>query len=218
MIKHYQQNTQWDSDKQRKLITDMEALLKSFAEHQIPNEDSYTLDELVQYVNSLVTSIAHKPSGVIYSCWSVMPVETIADRDARVDFIFMPSHIVTATLSLFQQRFADIAQTIESFDQALRDAYRFSAITKLQGAGYDSVSHQIHAIDILTLGNLPATINSNPLLSVPLAVALYEAKLTLMEKIHLGQTRAGFGRTDYTAELKRMIEQLSASIDDESLT
>jgi len=208
MIKHYQQNDQWDTDKQRKLIADMESLLIAFSDNNIPNENDYSIDDLIQYITSLVNGIAHKPSGVIYSCWSVMPVETIADRDARVDFIFMPSHIVTATLSLFQQRFPDIAQTIEGFDQALKDAYRFSAITKFQGAGYDSVSHQIHVINILTLGNVPATINSNPLLSVPLAVALYEAKLTLMEKIHLGQTRAGFGRTDYTAELKRMIELL----------
>ncbi len=208
MIKHYQQNDQWDTDKQHKLITDMESLLKALSDNSIPNENDYSIDDLIHYITSLVNGIAHKPSGVIYSCWSVMPVETIADRNARVDFIFMPSHIVTATLSLFQQRFPDNAQTIEGFASALTDAYRFSAITKFQGAGYDSINHQIRVIDILTIGNVPNTINDNPLLSVSMTVALYEAKLTLMEKIHLGQTRAGFGRTDYIAEFKRMIELL----------
>lgn len=212
MIKYYQQNNQWDTDKQRDLIADMESLLIAFSDNNIPNENDYSVDDLNRYITSLVNGIADKPSGVIYSCWSVMPIETIADRDARVDFIFMPSHIVTATLSLFQRRFPDLAQTIEGFDQALRDAYRFSAITKFQGAGYDAITHQIRVLDILTLGNVPETINANPLSSVPLAVALYEAKLTLLEKISQGKTQVGFGRTDYTAEFRKMIEQLNAGV------
>lgn len=208
MIKHYQQNNQWDTNKQRKLIADMESLLIAFSDNNIPNENDYSIKDLTHYITSLVDGIAHHSSGVIYPCWSVMPVDTMADRDARVDFIFLPSHIVVATLSLFQQRFPDLALTIEGFDKAIKDGYRFSAITKFQGAGYDSINHQIRVIDILTIGNVPNTINANPLLSVPLAVALYEAKLMLMEKINQGKTKVGFGRTDYTADFKRMIELL----------
>lgn len=212
MIKAYQQNTQWDTAKQRNLIVDMETLLKAFADNQIPNDNDYTLDELTQYVKTLVDGIAEKPSGVIYSCWSVMPIETIADRDARVDFIFMTTHIVVATLNLFKLRYPEIAKLIEGFEHALSKGYQFCAITKFQGAGYDSITHQIHVIDLLTLGKVPATINANPLASVPLAVALYEAKLTLMDKINQGNTRAGFGRNDYTKEYQKMIEQLSQSV------
>ena len=45
---------------------------------------------------------------------------------------------------------------------------------------------------------------------MPLAVALYAAKLTLMEKINQGKNQAGFGRNDYTAEFRKLIEQLNA--------
>lgn len=197
MMTTFQLQETWDTRQQYAKIETMEAILRAFSSGDLPNDD-YTLVMLTNYVQSLVNGMSKNPSGVIYRCWTVMPPDMPSDKDARVDFIFTPSHIAVATLSLFQQRYVELAATINGFSEALDDGYLFSAITRFKGAGYDSADQQIRTLELLSLANIPKMIAASPLISVPLAVVLYEAKLMYLQALATGMTKAGFGRTDYS--------------------
>lgn len=93
--------------------------------------------------------------------WSIVPNDTDMTSDARVDFIFMPTYLVTAILSRIFCDYPDIAKSITGYTNALKKGMKFCSYRDLQGHGYEGDAGAAEALTILSIGKVPWLLENN---------------------------------------------------------
>ena len=115
---------------------------------------------ILAFTEFLLSLQKHSPDHLKGS-FSLVPDSDI-ESDARVDFIYFPSYIAVAWLSLVKQNYYSLIKDKRGFGEVLRKGLRFICGRGLAGHGYDSDIERIEAIEILYLGNVFSMVRANP--------------------------------------------------------
>ena len=114
--------------------------------------------------------------------WAIT-TEVRMESDARVDFVYFPTYIAVACLSLVKVDYPEIAKTIEGFERALRTGLRFASYRQLSGHGYDSVHEMLVAIEYLSFGKVFKMMLDNPKQSNPFYFAMRDAESKILQNL-----------------------------------
>ena len=126
-------------DEMLKLVQDMRDVLDALAHKEIPDEH-FTVNDLEQYCQSLVRGQRGSLGRTIPDSWSVAENDDGMPVDARVDFVFVPTYVVVATLTRVRLDYPGIAAGISGYDDGLRRGMVFAKHRRLEGHGYDATS------------------------------------------------------------------------------
>jgi hypothetical protein len=133
--------------------------------------------------------------------WAI-PADVNMEGDARVDFVYFPTYIVLAWLSLLWQERPDIAVRIPAFQRGLRGADRFSALRRLRGHGYEANEQCLEAVRVLALGKVFTLARSDSNRLPKIAALLPQ----LEESITVGMPNASMWSTTDPGERAYAIE------------
>ena len=127
--------------------------------------------------------------------------------DARVDFIYEPTYIAISILTCIKVYYPQIAEAIDGFDEALKDAMKFSLGRNLTGHGYESVDGTYYAIEVFDLGDVPRFLHDNPDYSTDLLELLKRIYRCFSSCLENGQTMNGWNK-DYRKEYEFIADKL----------
>ena len=172
------------------------------------NEDNLLQSNSLNfYLKSLVDGQRDKLTGGTKSgSWCVAP-DDLMDSDARIDFIFKPTYLAVATLSLAKINYPLITNGIDNYDEKLKNGLKFCTYRNLQGHGYDSIIQMIDAFKILSLGKVPLLLYKNPELSIDLKNILDEVANTMAFKLENSDAKGVWGE-DYSEGFSGAIETM----------
>jgi len=159
------------------------------------------------YLNSLVDGQRDKLTGGTKSgSWCVAP-DDLMDSDARVDFIFKPTYLAVATLSLAKIDYPLITNSINNYDEKLKNGLKFCTYRNLQGHGYDSIIQMIDAYKILSMGKVPLLLYRYPELSIDLKRVLDDVANTMAYKFENSDAKGVWGE-DYSEGFSSALETM----------
>lgn len=189
------------------LIDLMEDVLESLDEGLIPNDSDYTREQLASYLASLVRGQRESLGRTIAGSWAVVPDDEGMDSDARVEFIFRPTYIATATLCRALCEYPLLALSIPGYQKALKSAMSFCSARGLRGHGYEADRGAIDALRILSLGKVPWLLNRDPEFSPALKMAIDEVANDMAARL-LDGTAVGVWGEDYSEGFRSAVETL----------
>jgi len=159
------------------------------------------------YLNSLIDGQRDKLTGGTKSgSWCVAP-DDLMDSDARIDFIFKPTYLAVATLSIAKINYPLITNSIANYDEKLKNGLKFCTYRNLQGHGYDSIIQMIDAYKILSMGKVPLLLYRNPELSMDLKKVLDDVANTIALKLVNNDAIGAWGE-DYSEGFSGAIETM----------
>jgi hypothetical protein len=159
------------------------------------------------YLNSLIDGQRDKLTGGTKSgSWCVAP-DDLMDSDARIDFIFKPTYLAVATLSIAKINYPLITNSIANYDEKLKNGLQFCTYRNLQGHGYDSIIQMIDAYKILSMGKVPLLLYRNPELSMDLKKVLDDVANTIALKLVNNDAIGAWGE-DYSEGFSGAIETM----------
>jgi len=159
------------------------------------------------YLNSLVDGQRDKLTGGTKSgSWCVAP-DDLMDSDARIDFIFKPTYLAVATLSLAKINYPSVTNSINNYDEKLKNGLKFCTYRNLQGHGYDSIIQMIDAYKILSMGKVPLLLYRSPELSIELKRVLDNVANTIALKLANNDAIGAWGE-DYSEGFSGAIETM----------
>jgi hypothetical protein len=189
------------------VIDSMTDVLESLDEGLIPNELDYTREHLRGYLESLVTGQRDSLGRTKPGSWGVVPNDAGMDSDARVDFIFRPTYIATATLSRALCEYPLLALSIPGYEEALMTGMAFCSYRRLQGHGYEADAGAIDALRVLSLGKVPWLLNRHPDACPDLKAAIDEVANDMAQRL-LDGTAVGMWGEDYSEGFRSAVETL----------
>jgi hypothetical protein len=196
-----------DTRAMSELIESMMDVLESLDEGLIPNDSDYTLEHLQSYLTSLVRGQRKRLGRTRSGSWAVVPDDAGMDADARVDFIFRPTYIATATLSRALCEFPLLALSILNYRRALQTGMRFCSHRSLQGHGYEADSGAIDALRILSLGKIPWLLHRHPDACPELKAAIDDVANGMAQRL-LDGNAVGMWGEDYSEGFRSAVETL----------
>ena len=122
-----------------------------------------------------------------------LPMDAEMPSDARVDFMYMPTYIAVAWLTLIRQEYSQIADSIDNFDKSLRCGLDFASGRKLSGHGYEATEEMLVAIEYLSLGKAFDFIREYPSYSRKFRYAIIAAKGQIIRQL---RDNDGWGMID----------------------
>lgn len=189
------------------LIDGMMEVLVSLDEGLIPIEQDYTLNHLHSYLQSLVDGQRDSLGRTKAGSWGVAPDDDGMDSDARVDFIFRPTYIATATLSRALCEYPLVALAIKGYKEALMSGMLFCSYRRLQGHGYEADKGAIDALRILSIGKVPWLLHRHPDACPELKAAINDVANDMAKRL-LSGTAVGMWGEDYSEGFRSAVETL----------
>jgi hypothetical protein len=207
LIKKFQFLDSVDTENIQKIIGDMYDLLLALDEGRIPNTSDYSHEDLRAYLESLIKGQRKSLGSTKSGSWSVAPNDEGMPADARVEFIFRPTYIATATLSRVLCDYPLIALSLSLYRIALHRGLKFCTHRKLQGHGYDGDMGMIDAFSILSLGKVPWLLNRHPDFCPELEDIISAAAADMKVRLETGKTTGPWG-TDFSEGFRSALETL----------
>lgn len=140
---------------------ELKSVLESIDDETLFKEGSYTQEEFTTLLKSFVKRQRGSLGKTKEGSWSIVPNDDGMDSDARVDFIFQPTYLVTAILSRVKIDFPEIADSITDYDIALKKGMHFCTYRSLYGHGYGAKQGAAEALTILAMGKVPLLLESD---------------------------------------------------------
>ena len=212
MIKRFQQRDVGDHQGVPDIIASMKELLDALDGGTIPNDTDYSLDDLAGYLTSLVEGRRGSVGRTMPGSWAVVPDDDGMPSDARVELIFTPTYIATATLTRCLCDLPLTALAIPGYREALRTGMLFCASRNLQGHGYDATDGVIDALGILSRGKVPWLLHRHPDFCPELKAAIDEAVTYMARSLAEGTATGAWGE-DYTDGFTAVLETLRVTND-----
>jgi hypothetical protein len=212
VIKRFQQCDVGDHQGVPDIIASMKELLDALDGGAIPNDTDYSLEDLAGYLTSLVEGQRGSVGRTMPGSWAVVPDDDGMPSDVRVEFIFTPTYIATATLTRGLCDHPLIALAIPGYREALQTGMLFCAARNLQGHGYDATDGVIDALGILSLGKVPWLLERDPAFCPELKAAIDEAARYMARCLTDG-TATGSWSEDYTDGFTSVLETLRVTND-----
>lgn len=214
MIKEFNYIEQPNIEKMFRIIDAMAEVLEALDEGLIPNESDYTRDDLSCYLQSLVSGQRGSLGRTKPGSWAVAPDDSDMDSDARVDFIFIPTYLATATLSRAICEFPLITMAIPGYVKALLSGMTFCSYRKLQGSGFEGDPGAINAMRILSLGKIPWLLNRHPDACHELKQVIDDVANGMAQRLINGSATGMWGE-DYSEGFRSALETLRLTNDDD---
>lgn len=189
------------------LIDSMMELLESLDEGLVPNDQDYTPEHLRTYLGSLVDGQRASLGRTKAGSWGVVPNDDGMDSDVRVEFIFRPTYIATASLSRALCEYPLIALSIEGYREALVSGMVFCSHRGLRGHGYEADAGAIDALRILSLGKVPWLLNRHPDACAELKAAIDDVANDMAKRLLEG-TATGLWGEDYSEGFRSAVETM----------
>ncbi len=147
-----------------------------------------------------------------HGCWA-LPEDVNIPSDARVDFIYMPTYIALAWLTLIKADYPHISESIDGFDRALSIGFNAATGRKLRGHGYEGDKEMVQAIEILSLGKVFSFIAKHRHISLRFYRVVAEARERL-ERLLAERDKRSWGYVP-SHDLRRALALLSGDDDGE---
>lgn len=139
----------------------LKEILERLDDNTIFDKDFYSEDSFKKLILSFVENQRSSLGGTIPGSWSLVPNDNDMDSEARVDFIFMPTYLVTAILSRILCDHPLFVETIPNYKEALKKGMLFCSSKDLYGHGYGRDIGAAEALTILSLGKVPFLLEKN---------------------------------------------------------
>ena len=189
------------------LVDSMMELLELVDEGLVPDSEDYTLGDFRTYLESLIAGQRVSLGRTKAGSWAVVPEDSGMDSDARVDFIFRPTYIATATLSRALCEYPLLALSIAVNNEALVSGMTFCSYRGLQGHGYEADAGAIDALRVLSLGKVPWLLNRHPDVCPELKSAIDNVANDMAERLVNG-TAVGLWGEDYSEGFRSAVETI----------
>ena len=170
------------------------------------------MGDLPGYLTSLVEGRRGSVGRTMPGSWAVVPDDDGMPSDARVEFIFTPTYIATATLTRCLCDFPLTAMAIPGYLEALHTGMVFCAARDLQGHGYDAIDGAIDSLGILSRGKVPWLLSRQPEFCPELKAAIDEAATYMARSLAKGTATGAWGE-DYADGFTSVIELLRVTND-----
>lgn len=170
-----------DTTKMLALVQNMHDVLDSIDNGSIPNKKGYSLKVLQGYLSSLIKNQRGSLTQTKPGSWCVAPDDCQMPSDARVDFIFRPTYLATATLCRCLYEFPIIALSIKGYREALEQGLLFCTYRNFEGHGFDADDGIRETLRILSIGKVTWLIDRHKDLCPELAKIIADARKTHRE-------------------------------------
>ncbi len=207
LIKRFQQCDVGDHQGMPDTIASMKELLDALDAGTVPNDTDYSLDDLAGCLTSLVEGQRESLGRTMPGSWAVVPNVDGLDAEMRVEFVFGPTYIATATLARCLCDYPLTALAIPGYREALQTGMLFSAGRNLQGHGYDATAGAIDALGILSLGKVPWLLHRHPEFCPELKASVDEAAAYMARCLDEGSAAGSWGE-DYAVAFASVLESL----------
>jgi hypothetical protein len=185
----------------------MQEILEALDGGLFQKDDDFKLSELNQYIISLIEGQRLSLGRTKEGSWALVPNDDGMDSDARVEFIFKPTYIATATLSRYLLEYPEFAISIQNFNQVLHKGMIFCTYRKLQGHGFEGDAGAIEALKILSLGKIPLLLNSQPNFCPELLKIIEKVANDMAKRLQNGTAKGSWGE-DYSEGFRDALETL----------
>ncbi len=195
MLKKFRIADEMDVVEMECIVDEMRDLLRKLASGEVPNDDDYTLSDLMNFCRSLIDG-QRGEIGVKSGSWCVAPSAKGMPSDARVYLVFFPTYIAVAILTRVLLDYPAIPKEIPEYGAALRRGFKFATYRGLLGHGIGAETEMIEALEILSLGKVMKYLSLNPDFCPEMFQILKEIKEELSDSLERGVTRGSWGE-DY---------------------
>ena len=165
------------------------------------------INELKIYIESLVKGQRQSLGRTKAGSWGLVPDDEGMDADARVEFIFKPTYIATATLSRFLLEFPLYASRINHYENVLYKGMIFCTHRSLQGHGYEGDEGAIEALKILSFGKVPLFLMHHPDFCPKLKLTIDKVANDMAKRLENNTAIGSWGK-DYSEGFRSALETL----------
>ncbi len=139
----------------------LKEILERLDDNTIFDKDFYSEESFKKLIKSFVNNQRASLGRTKPGSWSLVPNDDGMDSDVRVDFIFIPTYLVTAILSRTLCDYPLMVETIPNYKEALKKGMLFCSYRNLYGHGYERDIGAAEALTILSLGKVPLLLEKN---------------------------------------------------------
>lgn len=168
-----------------KFNNQLKEILDRLDKNTIFEENFYSEESYKKLIKSFVTNQRGSLGNTTFGSWSLVPNDKQMDSESRVDFIFMPTYLVTAILSRTLCDFPFLVESIPDYKDALKKGLLFCSYRNLEGHGYDSDSGAAEALKILSVGKVPFILEQDKDLCPPLYKVIKDVSQYIQHRIEI---------------------------------
>ncbi len=172
---------------------DLRTILEKMDAGEINLKGRHAKEEFQSLIESFVTGQRGSLGRTKEGSWSIVPNDEGMDSDNRVDYIFIPTYLVTAILSRTLCDFPLIAISIPGFGEALKKGMLFCSYRNLHGHGFESDIGAAEALTILSMGKIPWLLEKDPAFCPDLYKAIKTVSRDMERRLSLGTAVGPWG-------------------------
>ncbi len=162
---------------------ELKNLLESIDDETLFSGRQYSKDEFAILLKSFVEGQRGSLGRTKEGSWSIIPNDDNMPTDARVEFIFLPTYLVTAILSRVMIDYPEIASTIPNYTVALQKGMLFCTYRNLYGHGYEADEGAAEALTILSMGKVPLLLERDNNLCPELLDAIQDVTEMMQQRL-----------------------------------
>lgn len=184
---------------------ELRRILECLDDDTLFSEKVYSQDEFTTLLKSFVEGQRGTLGRTKEGSWSIVPNDKGMPTDARVDFIFQPTYLVTAILSRVMIDYPEIADSIPNYAVALKKGMLFCSYRNLRGHGYEADKGAAEALTILSMGKVPLLLERDKSLSPELFEAIQNVTKDMQERLKANTAKGMWGedlQEDFSSALE----------------
>ena len=184
---------------------ELKSILESIDDETLFSDKKYSKDEFSTLLNSFVEGQRESLGRTKEGSWSIVPNDDSMPTDARVEFIFQPTYLVTAIMSRVMIEYPEIANSIPNYTVALQKGMRFCSYRKLYGHGYEADEGAAEALTILSMGKVPLLLERDNNLCPELLNAIQDVTEDMQHRL-MANTAIGIWGEDLQENFSSALE------------
>jgi len=155
----------------------------------------YSEDEFQELLASFVANQRDSLGRTKPGSWSIVPDDRGMDSDARVEFIFTPTYLVTAIMTRVLCDYPSLTEHIPNYKEALKRGMLFCSYRRLYGHGYDALKGAAEALTILSMGKIPQVLEQERQLCPELYRSIVEVTKEMENSLSEGSASGMWGES-----------------------
>lgn len=192
MIGYFEKPPTVDFNRMGELIEEMKWFLRALSIREIPNEE-YSMEQVEKYILSLLVGQEKSKESPLCGSWCVSPETAGMPSDSRVDFIYQPSYMATAILSIALFDHPITTLLMPGYLYSLSVGLKFCTGRRLSGHGYSADQGAAEAIKILSAGKVQLLLKQNPEYCPELEKIMEDKVKEMTQRLESGDTLSPWG-------------------------
>lgn len=185
----------------------LKIILEKLDDNTIFDKNFFTEESFKKLIHSFVESQRASLGRTKPGSWSLVPDDEGMDSDNRVDFIFMPTYLVTAILSRTLCDYPLLVETIPNYKEVLKKGMLFCSYRDLYGHGFERDVVAAEVLTILSLGKVPYLLEKNKELCPELYQSIKRVSNEMKRKIRANNAIGMWGENlqdDFSSALETL--------------